>query len=217
MSAFFDALDEYLGDSGSVEEIQVVARRLWFYDFQTGPLRLWDGQGLLITEDDEEWLGSATDTGNLHKTPTIKDGRDGSSGRYEFTLNIPDIPGQTAYESYEAIKAENDSVQGRSLVCYMAIFHRDEGLRPQTPYVYLKDFTMMSAVFNEKMSFNEGAMVRDYSVTIIARDGNTGRSNRPNRTYADTIQKEHARQLGVAVDKGSEYLAELANRTYTIP
>ena len=218
MSDFFTVLDEYLGDSDSIGEIRVVARRLWYYDFESAPLLLWDGQGLLTTSDDLEWYGSMNDSGNnLHTAPNLKDGRDGTSARYEFTLKIPDIPGQTAFELYEEIKASNETVKGRKIVCSTVLFHVSEGLRPQTPRLFLKELVMQSAVFNERLTVENGAMRRECSVTIIARDDNTGRSNKPRRTYADTLQKEHARQNGVVLDKGCEYLAELANRTYVIP
>ncbi len=218
MSEFFDTLDDYLGAADSVEQIQVVARRLWYYDFDDAPLLLWDGQGLLTTHDDLEWYGSVVEGGvNLHKAPVIKDGRDGSSASFSSTLQIPDLPNQPAYELYEAIKAERSVVKGRSLTCYLAIFHREEGLRPQTPYIFLKGLTMQSATFNESFDMIDGSAVRRYSVSIQSRDGNTGRSRKPSRTYADTIQKEYARQLGVTVDKGSEYLAALADRTYVLP
>ena len=58
---------------------------------------------------------------------------------------------------------------------------------------------------------------RTYTAAITAKDNNHGRSETPDRTYADTMQKRRAAQLGVAVDRGSEYLALLANRTYQVP
>ena len=60
-------------------------------------------------------------------------------------------------------------------------------------------------------------LFRSYSLSITAKDNNHGRSETPDRTYADTMQKRRAAQLGVSIDRGSEYLALLANRTYQVP
>ena len=62
-----------------------------------------------------------------------------------------------------------------------------------------------------------GTITKTYTVSITAKDSNHGRSETPDRTYADTMQKRRANQLGVAVDRDSEYLALLANRTYQVP
>lgn len=61
------------------------------------------------------------------------------------------------------------------------------------------------------------AHVIAYTVSITAKDSNHGRSETPDRTYADTMQKRRAIELGVSVDRGAEYLVTLANRTYQVP
>lgn len=219
MSEFYDLLDEYLGDDDAITDIRTVVRRLWFYDFDGYPVRMWQGQGKLYTVDDEGWLGSIDANGtDHHTTPAIQDGRDGTSPAYELSMVIPDLPGQNKMELYNSLKADQWRVSGRTVTCYLAIFKEGEALRPQTPYIYFKELIMQSPKFSELLeSDNAGRLVRNYKVSVTAKDGNFGRSNIPNGTYADTIQKERARQLGVSVDRGSEYLALLANRTYQIP
>lgn len=219
MSEFYELLEEYLGDADAITDIRTVVRRLWFYDFDGYPLRVWQGKATLFTEDGNEWLGTidASNTDH-HTTPAIQDGRDGSSATYNLTMNLIDVPGQTAGEAYEALKADQWRVSKRKVTCYLAIFKENEALRPETPIVFFKELIMMSPKFSEKLE-NDGAgrLVRKYTVNVAAKDANFGRSNVPNGTYSDAIQKQRAKELGVPVDRGSEFLALLANRTYQIP
>lgn len=135
-----------------------------------------------------------------------------------MTLNLVDVPGQTAFEAYEKIKTEQWRVIGRKVVCYLVLFDENEGLRPQTPLSYFTEFTMFNPNFNEKISINNnGKIVKNYSTSVSCKNGNFGRSNVPGGTYADTIQKARAIEWGIPVDKGCEYLALLANRTYQVP
>lgn len=220
MSEFTDLLDELIGDDDALTDISVVVRRLWFYDFEGHPLRLWQGKGKLFTSDGNEWLGTITANDvDIHETPPLQDGRDGTSATYEFGLSIPNLPGEASErELYEAIKVEQGIAAGRTLTCYLAIFNVGEALRPATPISFFKELIMFSPKFSEKIEGDDnGRLTRSYRVSVPCKDNNFGRSNIPNGTYADTIQKRRAAELGVAVDKGSEFLAALANRTYQIP
>lgn len=219
MSAFDDLLEEYLGDADSISDINVVVRKLWLYDFEGYPLRIWDGRGKLYTADGNEWLGTIDSAGNNHhKTPNIQDGRDGSSATYTFGLKIPQLPGQSQLELYQEMKADQSIVSGRSLTCYLAVFKEGEALRPSTPISFFKKLTMFAPKFTEGVERDPtGTIIRMYAVSVPAKDANYGRSNTPNGTYADTIQKRRAQERGVSVDRGAEYLAALGNRTYQIP
>lgn len=219
MSAFYDLIEEYLGEDDALSDIRVAVRKLWFYDFVDYPLYLWQGKGKLFTTDGNEWLGTI-DPANVdhHETPAIQDGRDGSSPQYQTSMRLIDVPGQTAFQAYEALKADQWRVNGRSLTCYLAVFKEGEALRPQTPIVFYKEMIMRSPKFSELLENGPGGVLeRNYKVTVLAKDANFGRSNVPNGTYADTIQKQRAKELGVELDRGSEFLALLANRTYQIP
>ena len=221
MSQFDDLLEEYLGDADAISDQIVVVRRLWLYDFVGYPTRMWQGKGRLFTSDGNEWLGTINDANqDIHVTPRLQDGRDGSSAAYQFSLTIPDIPGEPAGDLYEALKADQSLVAGRTLTCFLAIFKVGEALRPTTPIKFFKQLVMQTPKFSETVTVDgNGTMVRGYKVGVTARDGNFGRSSVPNRTYNDTIQREYARQLGAGspADEGCEFVAGLANRTYQIP
>lgn len=219
MTDFYSTIEDYLGDSNSLADIRAVIRRLYFYDFNGYPLRVWQGGGRLFTSDGNEWLGSI-DTNNIdhHEASALQDGRDGSSATYTFGLTIPDLPGEPASASYDKIKSEQRRVNGRSLTVYLAIFNADEGLRPATPMVFYKQLTMFSPKFAEKIISTDGKTItKSYKATISAKDSNYGRSLRPNGTYADVVQKRRALELGVSLDRGSEFLGLLANHTFKIP
>ena len=219
MSAFYDQVDEIFGAADDTSDIVATARKCWFYDFKDDPVRLWDGQGNFTDSEGNEWLGTVTPQGgNIHTTPSIQDGRDGSSASYNFSLTIPILPGQDTLALYNEMKADQSKVFGRTLTCYLVLFIEGEGLRPQTPLTFYKELIMFSPQFSEKISRDQaGRVIKSYTVSVVAKDNNHGRAETPDRTYADTMQKRRANQLGVSVDRGAEYLALLANRTYQIP
>lgn len=210
MSTFADRLNEYLSDQNDSTDIRVTVRRLWNYSFKDFEINLWDGEGELFTTDGRKWLGTRTKKGNFHKTPRLADGRDGTAPTYDFTFGYLDE------ETYEKLKTDETQVFDRPLTCHLALLRVGEGLRPNTPIVFFKEVTMISRAFSENLVRNGSLMLRRRSITIIARDQNFGRSNRNNRTYADTMQKEYALQLGAGLDRGCEFLGTLAYRTYKV-
>src|SRR6185503_16577998 len=97
--------------------------------------------------DGNEWLGTVdSKSGNLHKTPSLQDGRDGTSASYAFSFNVPTIPGQEdeVLAIYNGQKSEQANVFGRPLTRYLVIFVEGEGLRPGTPLSFYKQLTMFS-------------------------------------------------------------------------
>jgi hypothetical protein len=209
MSAFYDQIDEILGAADDVTDILATVRKCWFYDFAVEPLRLWDGKGVFTDSNGDEWFGTVDNNGgNLHKTPSLQDGRDGTSASYTFSFNIPTVPGQEneVLELYNGVKSEQANVFGRKLTCYLVLFIEGEGLRPNTPISFYKEMTMFSPKFSETIErAASGAVVKTYTISITAKDNNHGRSER------------RAAQLGVPLDRGAEFLALLANRTYQVP
>lgn len=219
MSAFYDQIEQILGDADDTSDITACVRKCWLYDFKDEPVRLWDGQGPFTDSNGNEWLGTiAPNGGNIHKSPSLQDGRDGTSASYNFSLTIPTIPGESTRGLYEALKEDQSKVFGRKLTCYLVLFVEGEGLRPGTPLSFYKELVMFSPKFSETIERSaSGVITKNYTVTVTAKDGNNGRSETPDRTYADTMQKRRAQQLGVPIDRGSEFLALLANRTYQVP
>lgn len=219
MSAFYDQIDDILGAAEGATDIVATVRKCWLYDFRDDPVRLWDGQGTFTDSTGQEWLGTIGANGsNIHKVPSLQDGRDGTSPAYSFSLNIPSIPGEDTLSLYEALKADQDKVFGRKLTCYLVMFIEGEGLRPNTPLSFYKEMVMFSPKFSEGIERSStGAIVKTYTVTVTAKDNNHGRSETPDRTYADTMQKRRAAQLGAPLDRGAEFVALLANRTYQVP
>lgn len=221
MTDFYDVIDELLGDADALTDIRITARRCWFYDFNGYPLRVWQGQGRLFTSDGNVWLGTIDASGtDHHQTPTIQDGRNGSSANYTFTLDVPNLPGQSQLEMYNALKADQWRVYNRYLTGYLVVIQQGEALRPQTPIVWFKQLTMQSPTFTEGVVVDgSGLITKKYTASILSKDANFGRSNTPNRSYTDSAQKEYARQMGVTstADRGCEFLASLASRTYIIP
>ena len=212
MSLFNDRLEEYLGDAEDRGDIRAIVRRCWFYDIPGIPIRMWRGQGKLHTSDGNVWLGTIDANGkDYHKTPRIADGRDGTSLSYQFTLGYVDKA------TYEGVKVDQDLISGASLICYNALFRIGDGLRPDTPIEFSKELTLFSPQFDEKLELSGTSIVRRYSISVRAKDGNFGRSEIPGRTYTDTMQKDYARSLGVENDRGCEFVARLANRTYIVP
>jgi hypothetical protein len=218
MSEFYEVLEEYMGGADALTDRIVCVRRCFFYDFIGYPTYLWQGKGRLHTTDGNTWLGTidANDR-DIHTVPALQDGRDGSSASYNLGLVIPNLPDESASDLYDALKADQSLAYNRKVVIYLAIFKEDEALRPQTPIIYFKELLMGAPKFSERISQDGTGISKRYSVSVTARDNNFGRSRTPNRTYADTMQKQRALELGVPLDRGAEFLAGLANRTYQIP
>ena len=218
MSDFYNLLDDYIGEDQELTDIRTTVRRCWFYDFNGFPLRLWQGKGKLHTSDDEEWIGTIDSLGrDHHRVPAIKDGRDGTSGTYNFGMKLISNPNTDLAELYQAIKNEQDRIRGRTLTSYLCIFNEDEGLRPETPIVFFKELTMINSIFSEKIELVQGVMSKIYEISLVTKDANFGRSETPNGSYSNPVQQERARQLGVDLDRGCEYVAGLSNRTYLLP
>ena len=213
---FLQRIDQLVGDADDINDIRVVVRRAYLFDFVDEPLRIWQGQGLLktIDEDDNvhEWAGTVDASGGEHlRAPRLQDGRDGSSATYTFGLE--GVPRAL----YEETKADQSRAVKRDIWVYLVLFHEHEGMLPSTPIMFLKKLTMFSPQFSEKIETDrDGQLMQKYNMSVSAKDSNFGRSNRPNRTYSQSSQQEYANQLGVSVDLGCSHVANLSDRTYEI-
>ena len=212
MTAFDDAVDEYVGTDG-VSDIRAIVRPCYDFDFDGYPVRLWRGQGRLFTTDGKAWLGTIDAAGRDHLTaPGFNDGRDGSAALLQFGLPYIDEA------TYLALRNERWRVTGRKITRYMAVFQVGEGLRPQTPIDYDAHFYMQGTQFKEQVVLNGLTMVRQFPITVTAKNGNAGRSQARRGTYTPTGQRERAFEMfGIEGDKGCDFIPELANKTFTRP
>tara|TARA_R100000544_G_scaffold37143_1_gene27356 strand:- start:5674 stop:6309 length:636 start_codon:yes stop_codon:yes gene_type:complete len=198
-----------LGSSEDSFDIKVVTRRAFFYDFDGVPVRLWDGQGVLIDSGGNEYLGTIDAQGtNHHRTPKVKDPRDGSSPRYEFGL--PHVDRTT----FDNLKADQSLAAGRELTCFNAIFLDGEGLRPATTLNFNYKLIMQATRFEQGVNMDGGSVQRRYSAFVSCRTLEYGRSKFPGGTYTDVAQNARAALLGVESDSGCVFVAGNSQRSY---
>ncbi len=208
--SFETELLDALGTADDTFDIRASVRRCFHYAFKDQDVRLWDGMGVLVAGG-HEWIGTIDSEGNqLHKAPTVKDSRDGTSPRYTFSIPYIDK------ETMEAMRAEDDKVRGRPLTCYHVIIKYDEGMRPGTELRFSYRLTMQEVNFSDRIEGGPANLTRVYSASVLARSGEVGRSRTPSGTYTDTSQRERARLAGVASDSFCSFVAANSNRTYTI-
>lgn len=199
-----------LGTADDCFDIKAVTRRCFFYDFDGFPVRLWDGQGVVIDSEGNEYLGTMDAEGtNHHRTPKVKDPRDGTSPRYEF--GIPHIDRAT----FDALKADQSLAAGRELTCFYAIFLDGEGVRPSTALKFNYRLIMQATRFDQGTAISAGGSVeRTYSAFVACRTLEYGRSRFPGGTYTDVSQNARADLLGVASDSGCVFVAGNSQRSY---
>lgn len=212
MSEFDDALDASLGVAGDPWDITTVVRPCWRYSFPSGDVFMWAGQGNLFTSNGWKWWGTIDADGqDHHSTPALADGRDGSSAELEFKLPLID------QATYRAMKTAQESVAGCLIQNYLALIEPDEGLRPAIPIRFLGVYTMRSVSFSEQLVVEDDTFKKRFEVTVLAKDGNVGRSLSQNGTYSDTSQQERAAALGVSPDYGCGFVAGLSSKTLQFP
>ncbi len=205
-----DVILEVTGTAADAHDIRAILRKCYFYDFDGAPLRLWDGVGKLYAGG-FEWLGTIDAAGsNHHRSPTLRDLRDGVSPRYEFTIPYLDKA------NFDAMKADQAMVRGRPLTIYHVCILIGEGLRPTNPLRFKTRLEMKGAKFAESVTGSAGSLHVTRSASIVARGGEDGRSRIPNGTYTDTAQRERARVLGLASDSGCSFVAGNSRRTYVV-
>jgi hypothetical protein len=208
--SFAAKLIDFLGESSSRHDIRASVRSCFFFDFAGAPTYLWDGMGVLISNDGQRWLGTINGDGvNAHTKPALSDPRDGASPNYEFGLPFLDEA------SFNLLKADQDRVKGRTLTIYDVAVDEGEGLRPGTDLGFHQRLEMRAVLFDDGVAeVSPGEIVNTYSATVQCRSLESGRSRFPGGTYTDTSQRERARLLGVASDTGCSMIAGNADRPY---
>lgn len=212
MTAFDDTVDEYVGTEG-LSDIRAILRPCYFFDFDGYPVRVWQGQGRLITTGGVVWQGTVDGKGRDHLVaPKFNDGRDGSAGL--LTFEFPYIDEAT----YLALRDDRSLAHGRRVTRYMAVFRPGEGLRPETPIDYDGHFYMQSTQFKEWVDVQGDVITRHFPVSVAVKNGNAGRSQARRGTYTPTGQRDRAFEMfGIEDDKGCDFIPELANKTYVRP
>lgn len=225
MSDFTTVLTEQTGGASDVGDISLRLARLYFYDFDGYPVRLWNGEGVLQTTTSvgdavetaagtiaaNEWIGTVDERGNdLHQAPDLSDARDGASPRHEFGLPYIDK------ETFDALRADKALAQGRRITVYNAIAFEGEGMLPQTPIHFDARLTIRDVTFSQMMQGQPGNETFVYSAKVLARSSEGGRSLAPRGTMTDTSIRERSRQLGVAADSGGAFIAANSQRTYLV-
>lgn len=205
MSAFFDALETAMA-AGS----EVICRRLIEFDFDVGPLRMWEGNGKLITPDGLEWIGYYHGDQSYLSVPVLSDGRDGSSPLLEFQL------GYINQETFDALKATPTRVKGRDLTIWRCYMVNDEGLRPVTPRGYPVKLTMISTSFTNQLDQDDVGYVHRLSCSVTARPVDERRTFAPNGTVTDADQNRRAERAGVVPDRYARFVPLQQNKTNTI-
>lgn len=189
---------------------EVVCRRLIEFDFDVGPLRMWEGNGTLRTHDGLEWLGFYRGDQSFLSIPVLSDGRDGSSPLLEFAL------GYINEETFNALKEAPTRVKGRSITIWRVYMTDDEGLRPVTPRGYPIRLTMLSTSFTNELVQDDVGYVRRLSCSVTARPVDERRTYAPNGTVSDADQNRRAARWGVVPDKYARFVALQQNRTNTL-
>ena len=208
--SFAGELEAITGTAADAYDIRAAVRRCYFYDFDGYAVRLWDGHGVLYAGG-YEWLGTldAMDQ-NRHVTPTIRDARDGTSPRYEFSLPYLDET------TFRALKVDQSRAAGRDLTCYHVLCKVEDGLRPTTELRFAYRLAMKGVQFSEQWDGELADKTLVRTATVIAKSLEYGRSRVPAGTMTDTAQNDRARVLGLASDSGCSFVAANSVRTYTI-
>jgi hypothetical protein len=214
--AFDDELLAMTGASTDSFDIRAAVRRCYLYDFTGAPVRLWDGQGVLVA-DGQEWLGTMDATGiNRHRAPTYRDPRDGTAPRYEFSIPFLDRT------THDALKADQALAMGRDMICYNVLCKVGEGLIPTTALRWNYRLAIRGVQFGEHMEGERGRERKVYSASVIAKSLEYGRSKVPAGTMTDTAQRERARviaeQYGIAAfdDSGCSFVSANSKRTFVL-
>lgn len=198
------------GEAADSFDIRACVRRAWLFDFVNNPVRLWDGQGVLQSGG-YEWLGTVDARGQNHlRAPAVRDSRDGTSPKYEFSIPYLDLT------TFNALKADQGLARGRDLICFHALFGVGEGLIPTTELRFNYRLAIRGTQFSESIQGERGSEQIVRSASVLAKSLEYGRQRVPAGTMTATAQRERARVLGLANDTGCDFVAKNARRTFPV-
>ena len=168
--------------STALQQSNIRAHYLTYFDFGSGALRFWDGVAELTISTGGSADGTYTAAGNLGQVSGIEESTDLKATGAEFTLSgIPsDLLSVALSEQY----------QGRTATCWLAIFN------VTTDVLITDPFQIFSGRMN-LMPITDGGKTGAIVITAENRLIDTQRSQNP-RVYTDQDQQnEHAGDLGL--------------------
>lgn len=187
MSLFSQTIQTQL--SGEI----VRAAGLAFFDFKDAPMGLWEGDGLLITNDGRSWQGLGQYAGVSGINAPM--GTEAAQVSFKLSGVSPEI--------VTAVQNSSSMVKGRDVTIFIQFFD-DNNCPLDNPYAIwagVMDVMRYSAI---------GADKRD--VTLTAEGLFTNRNHPPYSFYTDKDQ-----QARFQYDRGLEYVSTLINKTVTWP
>ncbi|MCR5859728.1 hypothetical protein [Mesorhizobium sp. J428] len=202
--SFYDDLRAALDAGG-----EIMCRRAWRFDIDGYALQLWEGNGKAYTGSGESelvWAGTMKGQQNFLAAPRLTDGRSGQSPAYEFRLGYVD------HATYAAVKAEQSRAIGRQLICYRLYFRPNEGSRSFSTPLVIGSLTMTGVGFSEQRRREGAGYVVDYSVSVMARDGNAGLTDTAFAYVTDTDQNARSALKGVVPDRYARFTPRMQNR-----
>lgn len=203
--SFYDDIDAALAQSW-----EVMTRRAFLFDFDGYALRLWEGNGRILAGG-EEFHGTMRGDQQFLKIPRLADGRGGESPLYNFELGYLD------QATYDAIKADETVVKGRTLTWYRLYFRKGEFGRPMTEPFVVTRLTMTGRSFKESRKRVGDGFVKLLSVGVRARDGNEGQNDAPFAFVNDTDQRAQSLALyGVENDGYARFVPSMTNKTVVV-
>ncbi|MBO6759264.1 MAG: hypothetical protein JJ902_23275 [Roseibium sp.] len=214
MTAYYDAVDAVLNSKGA--DRQVATADCLYFDFLGAPIRIWSGEGEMVTPDGETWTGfMTTDTNGeavslFHMQP-MGDVRDGNAPLYELSLHYLDET------TYRACRDDRDQVAGRNVLISSVLLPDNGSTRSLTPPGDTRRLRMLDTKFNERRTRGDGgAVIVHRSIVVTAKNLNEGRSLTFFGTLADTVQRARSKQLfGIEDDHYCQFVGKYANG-YTV-
>ena len=215
MTSFYDSIDAAL-DAAVGGDLALSHHVGLEFDFDGTTLRMWSGEGELVTPDGHNWYGwSVTNAdGGLDQYLTvaeIADPRDGNSALLEYALGFLDDA------TWEYCRGNKVKVKGRDLTVWSLYLKPEDGLAASIPQGDPQILTMVDATFqSDRVKGEDGEIVVRKRASVLAKNINAGRSVTEYGAYSDTTQKARSKQLfDVDDDTYCQYVLMISNG-YTI-
>lgn len=185
---------------------KVEAANLVLFDFTSQPVRLWQGNGPLVTNDGNEWLA----IGNFGEMDGIEQAVNGEAPEATFTLS--GIDADIMRLARDEFAAE---VRGRQVRVYLQFFGVDDPDDPDNQRCLDNPYPIWSGrMLRPSFDFDSGDAQNpaSRSVSVSAESLFSLRSRPRWATYTDRDQQHR-----FDGDKGFQFVGTLANKVVTWP